>query len=810
MSDKNTEPRAEENLPSATQQIIREISIAPEDTAKKQAVPEGDGPSLKDMLNIFRKRRACILLSLITFFIASLLYCFLAPKKYKATVGMEIRGYGPILAGASAERMLGTDTRKENYRKTTIAKLRRLNIADATLSRENLLKEVVEYLETRRGLLGKVRELFKPRSKKTAEQRYRNKKDTLYRYKEGILRSYLGLVNVRAVHETAMVELSVTTTRPLLSQKIANNHAKVFIERLQQERQETILANLLSLEEQADKLKAKVAKAEQAVTKYAEENDLVSLANSQEENMVLREIGDLTKLLAEATAKRIKSESLLRELTEGVGVNSPTVDDESTRQLRLDLKQAEAEYQSLRQKMTPLHPKMIEKKTRIDTLRSSIRQEREQNVRAVKTEYQSDLTSEQRLLEQIAKKESVANKTAKRLVQYNLLGREAGSLRDLYQAVLKQLKETQISAAGGASNIFINDLAALPQRATGPKRRVILSFGVGIGLIVGIGIALLLEVLDNTLSSSEDVQSVLKLPSLGIIPSFPTEDGYLRNGADRALLEGPDMPKSSKKISREARDLAQREPDVFKLHDDEEATDLSKKFISISSPRAAVSEALRTIRASILLSSADRPPRVIMVTSANKHEGKTTLASNLAVTLAQASQKTLLIDADLRRATMNLLFDVPVNSKGLVDYLAGQTDLEDVIQNTQVENLSVITAGSRTPNPVELLGSGSMSQLIKDRARDYDYVLIDTPPVLPVADSLMLSRIVDGVVFVARSNKTEKNHAQEATRRLDRVGARILGVVLNDVDVSKVGDSFDRPTASYYVDVQDDKRSAIG
>jgi capsular exopolysaccharide synthesis family protein len=202
-----------------------------------------------------------------------------------------------------------------------------------------------------------------------------------------------------------------------------------------------------------------------------------------------------------------------------------------------------------------------------------------------------------------------------------------------------------------------------------------------------------------------------------------------------------------------------------------------------------VSEALRTLRASILLSSADHPPRIVMVSSAAQAEGKTTIVSNLAAILTQGGYRVALIDGDLRLSGLTKIFSESLGETtvGLTDLLTGQTSLEQALRTTSVPGLDIIPAGNQAPDPAELLGSQRMRELTRGLTQRYDFVLIDSPPILPVADSLMLSRVVDSVVMVVRSTHTDRKQAQEARRRLIAVPARILGLVLNDVELGAGG-----------------------
>jgi capsular exopolysaccharide synthesis family protein len=338
---------------------------------------------------------------------------------------------------------------------------------------------------------------------------------------------------------------------------------------------------------------------------------------------------------------------------------------------------------------------------------------------------------------------------------------------------LKQVKEIEISASSAASNVFITDYASLPTSPSAPKTNLIVTLFAILGVALGLIIALVLEAFDTTLKSTEDVQVALDLPLLGAIPEFNARQDLLAS-EERPNL--PELDQLKDETSNESRSKEEMPADIAK----------SPQIMSVSSPNDIVSEALRTIRAGILLSSADHPPRVIMITSAMKGEGKTTVLYNLAATLAQASHKTIMIDGDLRERGLTKLFcrDQTPAGVGLSDYLAGQAELTQVVRPTPVAGLDILPAGNRAPNPAELLSSVTMRELVGDLSDTYDFVLVDSPPILPVADGLTLSRVVDSVVLVVRSRTTERDLAQESRRRLLRVNARILGVVLNDLDVS--------------------------
>jgi len=308
-------------------------------------------------------------------------------------------------------------------------------------------------------------------------------------------------------------------------------------------------------------------------------------------------------------------------------------------------------------------------------------------------------------------------------------------------------------------------------------------FALICGLIVGCGAALVLDILDNTYSTPDEIQQSLGLPVLGVVPLFK--------------LEGSDQSESSSSKRGKA-DIEQEIPTSTELTKIQTST-LSTRVAAFGSPASIASEAFRTIRTGILLSFADKQPGILLFTSGKKSEGKTTIATNIAVSLCQLGKRVLIIDADLRRPALHHSFKQLEGQPGLVDYLTGQASLEDVILPCPVSGLFSILAGSIPPNPAELVGSKKMADMLTGLAKEFDHVLIDAPPLLPVTDSVLLSRLVDGVILVVRGEDTPRHVAQEARSKLLKVGAKILGVVLNDVDFER-GDYYYyyRDSYSYY------------
>jgi capsular exopolysaccharide synthesis family protein len=714
-------------------------------------------------LRTFRKHASVILSCAAISTTIAILYCIFTPPLFTAETILELKGYAPVLANIQSETLFGNDTRRIEYQKTTVAKLKLAGLADEVLAHDKLAEDLQEYWESRRtplsALATRVASAFtSPHPAATVRS-----SDPLFTIKPSIINRYLDLIEINPVHETNLVGIQVTTAQPELSQRLANAHATGFINHLQKERQESITANLSLLQHQATDLKARVTAAEQELSAYAAKNKLYGVSDDGAKAVTTRQIESLSSLLAEATGRRIKTESLLSE----VGARKPdelsVTDDELVKQLRSTLQQAESEYATLGSRVTAAYPAMVELKAKITAVKKAIQDERKRSLRLFETQLANEKQAEEKLRRHIDEEKALAQDTSQRLIQYNILAKEANSLRDLYQAVLKQAKEVEVSAASVASHVFVTDYATKPTSPSAPKTQLLVTLFVILGVAIGLVVALILEAFDNTIKSTDDVRVSLDLPVLGAVPRFEDSTSL---GTQPTL---PRLPSSSMDPAPPA---------------DVEDNEVAKRIVSLSSPQDVVSEALRTIRAGILLSSADHPPRVIMLTSAMKGEGKTTVLFNLAATLAQASHRTLMIDGDLRERGLSRIFckDTGPGGLGLTNYLTGQTQLDQVIKPTPVEGLDILPAGSKAPNPAELLSSSAMTDLIETLSSEYDFIVLDSPPILPVADGLTLSRVVDSVVLVVRSQITDREMAQESRRRLLRVKARLLGVVLNDLD----------------------------
>lgn len=327
-----------------------------------------------------------------------------------------------------------------------------------------------------------------------------------------------------------------------------------------------------------------------------------------------------------------------------------------------------------------------------------------------------------------------------KMIKYNAFKREVDSNKSLYESLLKRIKETEISKELQTTNIRILDLATVPGAPFSPNRKQDVSQGIMLGLFLGAGLAFFLEYLDSTVKTADDVETYVRLPFLGYAPSVAKGEA-----------------KTNKEID----------------------------LISQNIPHSRISEAYRSIRTSIIFSvPEDRPLKTILITSASPLEGKTTVSINLGIVFAHVNEKTLVIEADMRKPRICNSLDLD-NKVGLSSFLTGTSDLETSIRQTNIANLSILSSGPRPPNPTELLTSAKTHSFLEELKTRFDRIIIDSPPVLTVADTSILANIVDGVIYVIRAGALNIDMILRGKQRLSEVKSRVIGVILNNVNVKK-------------------------
>ena len=330
------------------------------------------------------------------------------------------------------------------------------------------------------------------------------------------------------------------------------------------------------------------------------------------------------------------------------------------------------------------------------------------------------------------------------------------------------MKEMGVAAELRSSNVSVVDKGEIPQSPSKPQKGLAIFLSSLVGLLGGVGVAFFLEYLDNTIKTPEEVQRHLGLPSLGVVPDFATIAHTTRREAK--TLEAPEQEQVEEgKVPTPSRALT---------------SPTRTELVLSHHPLSLIAEAYRTLRTALFLSRAGEAPRTLLFTSAAEGEGKTLTTINTAVIFAQMGLRAVIIDADLRRPRCHKVLSVR-NWAGLTEVLTGQREVQEVLKPTATENLFLLPSGAVPPNPAELVGSRKMQELMSNLLQQFDCVIVDTPPVLPVSDALLITRLVEGVVLVVNGQKTPRHLVKEARSRLLYARAKILGVVLNRVDMVK-------------------------
>jgi polysaccharide biosynthesis transport protein len=570
-----------------------------------------------------------------------------------------------------------------------------------------------------------------------------------------LIDAYGGMLEIEPLKRSRLVRIAISAPSPVLTAKIANAHAEGYVRRGFTLRSQANEEARKFLETKLAELQDRVEKSEDTLNQFRRKKGIISL--NDKENIVVDRLADLNRRLTEAEAERIGLEAQARLIKRRSYDSLPAVISNGLIQgLKTQVVQLEAEHAKLAAQFLPGYPRLAQVKAQLEETKSRLAQQINGVVEGINSAYFAAAGKERALRLQMDNQKSDAMALKDASVEYAILARQADTNKQLYDSVLGRFKEIAVAGEIPSSNVSILDRAEVPTRPSKPNKRLNLMLGALVGLMGGLGLALLLEHLDNTLRTPEEVERYLRIPNLAVVPDFLCLPTARKNGKPR--------------ISRSE----------SSLHSS--LCVPSKKAVGSALPLSMLSEAYRKLRTSIFLSRPAEPPKTILFTSGTNGEGKTMTVANTAIMLAQMELQVLVIDADLRKPTCHKALRVR-GGRGLTDFLAGQEELEKVITPTSISNLFVLNCGSTPPNPTELVGSKRMDETLAALKDRYDFILIDSPPVMPVSDAVILSRMVDGVVLVVRSKETQKRIVKAAVSQLGNGHGKILGVVLNGVDI---------------------------
>lgn len=576
-----------------------------------------------------------------------------------------------------------------------------------------------------------------------------------------VIKRFLSSLKVDSVSGTRMIKVSYTHPDPAMAAMIVNHLLTDFVEHNFQVRYDATQKATDFLRQQLVDLKAQVEQSEARAVELEKKSGI--LGQDEHHNIVISRLEQLNNEATSAETTRMTKEAVYRlardgnpELIAGLLGNSGT-STETTSSIALlnNLRQQEAnltvQIADASSKYGPAYPKLIQLNDQLEAVRASLRKEVVKVADRAKSEYELAASKEAAAKKALGQQKATASEMNNKAIDYTIAKQEADSNRTLYENLLRRLKEAGVMAGLRSSELSVIDPAVVPGRPSKPNIPLYLGFGLLSGLTLGVVCAFVADSMDRTVRDPEEIEMATNISVLGVIPQaelLAGEHSFFKANVWNRLTGS--VPENGSRMVK---------PD-----------------------NSILAEAFRAVRTSLLLSSGDTPAQVIMFTSSLPQEGKSFSTMNLAAVLAQHGGKVLLVDADLRRGTLSRVLK-RCSGPGLSHVLLGGATIGAYRRIEEVPGLTFLPAGARPDHPSELLGSEHMAELIKTWRQEYTYILIDTPPVLPVTDAVILSPNVDGVVVVVRFGVTNRQSMLRTVRVLKDAGAECLGLVVNGMDV---------------------------
>lgn len=569
-------------------------------------------------------------------------------------------------------------------------------------------------------------------------------------------------VEVVPEHQSRIVTVQVEDFDADRAARIANTLTQVYIDQSLESRLSENHSASKWLDERVGEFGKRLDESEKTLHEYKRSNMLVSVSLEDRKNMTTQRLTALNEKLNEIRAKLIELESerdtLKTVIKEGVpsgpeALSVPRIARSSVIEaLMASQVELEKEHAKLSSRYGEKHPNMAAVQLQLDRIAGRLREEIARNTASLDNEITELKTAEVRLNGEISEEVKKAMDLNTLAVEYNRLNRDVGTNERTYGALLKRQTEADLSGLLKSNFVRWLETAEPVHRPVRPSVPLSTTLGALLGLALALGAIVLGVLIDNTVHTQEDVEDRLHLPFLGVLPSI--EEGERAKAKVGDMVQGP-VPTT--------RDL----------------------YI-VKNPKSTVAECARSLRTNLLFLGARRPLRRLLVTSAGPSEGKSTTVIALGSTMALAGNRVLLVDTDFRRPRLHRTFGMN-NDQGLTSVLLGEAKLEQVIRATDVRNLDILTCGAIPPNPSELLHTEAFLKLLDEMSARYDRVILDSPPVNVVTDATILSQITDGTILVIKASKTTKDSARRAARQLVDINANLLGVVLNDLDLSDEG-----------------------
>ena len=549
------------------------------------------------------------------------------------------------------------------------------------------------------------------------------------------VRAFMGSMTVEPIRNSRLVRVLFDSPDRRLAADALNALAQNFIALNLERRYDASSYAKTFLEEKLAQTKAKLEESERALVEFQRAQEIINVDERQ--NVLAQTLAAYNAAAAKAAEDRLKAEAVWREFRANPESSPQMVDNKSMTALREQRTKLEVEYQDSLRIYKPAFPKMQQLRAGIDEIDKKIAEENEIARRSIEGAYNVAVQQEKAVLAKLESAKKDVLDLQGRSIRFGILKREVDTNRSLYDGLLNRLKEVGVEAGVGTNNVTVVDSAQPPAAPFKPNLPLNLQLAAALGLMLGVGLAFFLEYLDDTMQRPDDMERVAHLPVLGVIPLV--------------------KPKKSEK-------------------------DVPLALQSHLDARSTFAEAYRSVRTALQFSTREGAPRQIVVTSTAAQEGKSTTALALAINFAQTGQPVLLVDADLRNPSVHSMLGID-NSRGLSNYLSSDLPALGVVRISTIPNLYVIPAGPLPPNPVELLSGPKMLALLSELEHRFSAIVLDSPPVLGLADALVLGNQVGAMMFVVAAGSTRKAHLRAALKRLRQASVAPIGAVMTKVDM---------------------------
>jgi capsular exopolysaccharide synthesis family protein len=711
--------------------------------------------SLRDYVHILLARKWWVIGTFLTIVFLVGLYTFIRPSIYRSQATIQITNDNPgAQVGSNFPMMSWFES--QNFQQTQYQILASRSLALRVIKALNL-DEQPEF-----ALL-----------KENAE----GKSET--EIKDEMAQLFLAKLTIQPVEETFLVNIAYDSKDKQLSKKVIDTLADEYMYLIIDRRNESykLVRNWLNkkLEEWANK----VQEAQKKLYKFGQETDIyavdenisvsskTAISSGQTGNVVYQKFIDLSALLTKAQSEKMAKQALYQQIKEK-GPDAPlVVNDPLIVALRQEMVTQQAKVSAMGKIYLKGHPEMQAEVAKLAELRSRLNGEVKRLQESAKADFEAANRTEKLLQESLVAQKQEMAKLQENLSNYQILKRDALTNEQLYQALLARVKEANISSTMVAANASVIDPGTMSSIPYKPKTVRDMALAVILGLVFGVGLAFLVESLDDTIKYPEDLEKNCHLPLIGILPSLNSKRRLTRN------LEGKQGVTLKKLLPG------------FLSRQQNNLEDGNSDMVVLQSPSDPLTEAIRQMETSVMLSVSGRPPGAIMVTSPNPSEGKSMVANNLALGFALNGRSTVIMDCDLRKPRIHKIYGLDPQP-GLSNYLTGTASLEGIKRETKttISNLTVIPSGPISPSPGSLLNSQLFKDLLAELRQQYDHIIIDTPPILGFSDARIISVWVDGTLLVCKFHSTNKGVARFAVQLLNQINAPIIGGIINAVKAS--------------------------